>query len=397
MLYPYLLRNFAKKIVMALRILLAFDKFKGSLTSTEVAEAFALGLRDVVPDAQVDAVAVSDGGDGVLSTLIEAVGGEMRRTVVHDPLNRPVEALWGTIEGGGVAVIEMAEAAGLRLLEAAERNPLKTSTRGVGELMLSALDAGCRRMILGLGGSATNDGGMGLLQALGVEFFDAEGRALEASGEAMCRVESVDTRGMDSRLCGVKIIIASDVDNPLYGKRGAARVYAPQKGATDDVVELLDVGLRSYHGAVKRAVGADYAHVAGAGAAGGVGYGLMAVLGAKMRSGVELVMEMTQFEHRASSCDIIITGEGRLDRQTLMGKAPSGVLGVGKRLGVEVIAVGGGVEDAEALTKGGFARVYATKPESMSLSEAMKRDTAQQNLRRAAHRVASDILTLRSK
>ena len=388
------MRNFAKKMAMSLRILLAFDKFKGSLTSTEVAEAFALGLRDVVPDAVVDAVAVSDGGDGVLSTLVEAVGGEICRSMVHDPLNRPVEALWGTIERGGVAVIEMAEAAGLRLLEEGERNPLKTSTRGVGELMLKALDAGCRRMILGLGGSATNDGGMGMLQALGVEFFDAEGGVLEASGEAMCRVARVDMRGLDPRFEGVEITIASDVDNPLYGQRGAARVYAPQKGATCDVVELLDRGLRSYHEAVKRAVGADYAHCAGAGAAGGVGYGLMSVLGATMRSGVELVMEMTQFEHRASRCDIIITGEGRLDAQTLMGKAPQGVLEVGKRLGISVIAVGGGVVDAGALLKGGFARVYATKPEDMPLEEAMKRERAQQNLRRAAHRVASDLLTL---
>lgn len=382
---------------MALRILLAFDKFKGSLTSTEVAEAFALGLRDVVPDADVDAVAVSDGGDGVLSTLIEAVGGEVCRSVVHDPLNRPVEALWGTIEGGSVAVIEMAEAAGLRLLEAEKRNPLNTTTRGVGELMLSALDAGCSRMILGLGGSATNDGGMGMLQTLGVEFFDSHGMVLEASGEAMCRVARVDASGLDDRLRGVEITIASDVDNPLFGERGAAYIYAPQKGASSDVVELLDSGLRSYHEAVKRAVGRDCAHVAGAGAAGGVGYGLMALLGAKMRSGVELVMDMTQFEHRASMCDIIITGEGRLDRQTLMGKAPSGVLSIGKRLGVSVIAVGGGVEDREALLEGGFWRVYATKPEEMSLGEAMKRDTAQQNLRRAAHVVASDILSLRSK
>ena len=388
------MRNFAKKMAMSLRILLAFDKFKGSLTSTEVAEAFALGLRDVVPDAVVDAVAVSDGGDGVLSTLVEAVGGEICRSVVHDPLNRPVEALWGTIERGGVAIIEMAEAAGLRLLEGDERNPLKTSTRGVGELMLKALDAGCRRMILGLGGSATNDGGMGMLQALGVEFFDSQGVRIEASGEAMCRVARVDISGLDRRVRGVEITIASDVDNPLFGERGAAHVYAPQKGASADEVELLDRGLRSYHEAVMEAVGVDYAHCEGAGAAGGVGYGLMALLGATMRSGVELVFEYVGFKERAKRSDVIITGEGRLDAQTLMGKAPQGVLEVGKRLGISVIAVGGGVVDAEVLLKGGFAAVYATKPEDMPLEEAMKRDTAQQNLRRAAHRVAGELLSI---
>ena len=394
MLYPYLLSNFAKKMAMSLRILLAFDKFKGSLTSTEVAEAFALGLRDVVPDVVVDAVAVSDGGDGVLSTLVEAMGGEICRSVVHGPLNRPVEALWGTIERGGVAIIEMAEAAGLRLLESDERNPLRTSTRGVGELMLKALDAGCRRMILGLGGSATNDGGMGMLQALGVEFFDSQGVRIEASGEAMCRVVRVDMSGLDRRVRGVEITIASDVDNPLFGERGAAHVYAPQKGASADEVELLDRGLRSYHEAVMEAVGADYAYCEGAGAAGGVGYGLMALLGATMRSGVELVFEYVGFEERAKRSDVIITGEGRLDAQTLMGKAPQGVLEVGKRLGISVIAVGGGVVDAEVLLRGGFAAVYATKPEDMPLSQAMKRDTAQQNLRRAAHRVAGELLSI---
>lgn len=377
---------------MALRILLAFDKFKGSLTSSEAAEAFALGLRDVVPSVEVDVAEVSDGGDGLVTTLSRAMGGELCRTRVHDPLNRPHEALWATIDGGATAVIEMSEAAGLRLLEESEYNPLRTSTYGVGELMLGALDRGCRRLILGLGGSATNDGGMGMLQALGVRFFDAEGRLLAASGEAMCRVATIDISGLDARLEGVDIVVASDVDNPLYGERGAAYVYAPQKGASSDVVELLDSGLRSYHEAVKRAVGEDYASVPGAGAAGGVGYALMALVGATLRPGVELVMEMTRFVERASRCDIIVTGEGRLDRQTLMGKAPSGVLSVGRRLGVDVIAVGGSVSDAEALVEGGFWRVYAATPEGMALREAMKRDTAQQNLRHAAHVVAREIL-----
>ena len=377
---------------MALRILLAFDKFKGSLTSSEAAEAFALGLRDVVPSVEVDVAEVSDGGDGLVTTLSKAMGGELCRTMVHDPLNRPHEALWATIEGGATAVIEMSEAAGLRLLEESEYNPLRTSTHGVGELMLGALDMGCRRLILGLGGSATNDGGMGMLQALGVRFFDAEGRLLAASGEAMCRVATIDISGLDARLEGVDIVVASDVDNPLYGERGAAHVYAPQKGATNHDVELLDAGLRRYHEAVRSAVGEDYATRPGAGAAGGVGYALMAFVGATMRSGVELVMEMTRFAERASRCDIIVTGEGRLDRQTLMGKAPSGVLSVGRRLGVDVIAVGGSVSDAEALVEGGFSRVYAATPEGMALREAMKRDTAQQNLRRVAHVVAREIL-----
>ena len=379
---------------MALRILLAFDKFKGSLTSREVAEAFSLGIRDVMPDAEIETLAIADGGDGILETLVESLGGQYHRAVVQGPRNAPLEARWGTIDARGTAVIEMAEAAGLRLLAPDERSPLHTTTRGVGELIRSALDVGCRRMIIGLGGSATNDGGMGILEALGVVFYDARDQRLSASGEAMCRVRRVDTRGLDPRLEGVEIIIASDVDNPLFGKRGAAAVYAPQKGASDEEVELLDRGLRDYHEAVMRAVGVDYSQYPGAGAAGGVGYGLMALLGAEIRSGVELVMELVGFEERAKRCDLIVTGEGRLDGQTLMGKAPSGVLAVGKRLGIKVIAVGGGVDDEAELIEGGFARVYQATPQGMALSVAMERDTAQQNLRRAAHRIAGELLSI---
>lgn len=379
---------------MALRILLAFDKFKGSLTSREVAEAFSLGICDVMPDATIDTVPIADGGDGILTTLVDALGGDYHTATVQGPLGSPVEARWGTLADHHTAVVEMAEAAGLRLVEAHQRNPLRMSTYGVGEVLLHALDAGYRRMIIGLGGSATNDGGMGMLQALGVRFYDAEGEELMASGEAMCRVAEVDASGLDARLRDVDIVVASDVDNPLFGQRGAARVYAPQKGASPGDVELLDQGLRGYHQVVMRAVGCDYSASRGAGAAGGLGYGLMALLGAEVRSGVELVLEFVRFEERAKRSDIIITGEGRLDAQTLMGKAPSGVLAVGKRLGIKVIAVGGGVEDEEALLRGGFARVYATKPSDMSLDKAMKRDTAQQNLRRAASRIAQELLSI---
>ena len=377
-----------------MRILLAFDKFKGSLTSGEVAEAFGEGLRDVMPQAEVDVVAVADGGDGILQTLVESLGGEYHVARVRGPRGGYLEARWGTIDGGKVAVIEMAEAAGLRLLDVEERNPMLTSTYGVGELLCEAIGQGCERVVLGLGGSATNDGGMGMLQALGVRFYDDQGVELEASGEAMCRVRRVDATALDARLSGVEIVIASDVDNPLFGERGAARVYAPQKGASSDVVEALDEGLGSYHEAVREAVGEDYSEVPGAGAAGGLGYGLMALLGARMESGVELVFRYLDFERRAQGSDLIVTGEGRLDRQTLMGKAPSGVLEVGRRLGISVIAVGGGVEDEELLLEGGFDKVYATRPVDMPLEEAMKRERAQQNLRRAAHRVASDLLTL---
>ena len=374
------------------RLLLAFDKFKGSLRSSDVAHAFSEGWCEVMPDSEVDIVEISDGGDGLVETLVGACGGEYVAVDVADPLGRPVAARYGTIHNGTTAIIEMAEAAGLRLLAAEERNPLNTSTRGVGELIADALGRGCRELIIGLGGSATNDGGMGMLEALGAKFYDTMGELVIPSGEALERVAAVDLAQLDNRLCDTHITIASDVDNPLYGERGAAWVYAPQKGADRATVERLDAGLRSYAGVVASVVGVDMAGCAGAGAAGGVGFALMALLGAEMQRGIDLMLRMVDFEQRVGRCDIVVTGEGRLDRQTLMGKAPEGVLNVARRVGRDVIAVGGSVAWCDELRTSGFKRIYEAMPEGMTLEEAMRPDVARANLRRVAERAARELL-----
>ena len=345
-----------------------------------------------MPDSEVDIVEISDGGDGLVDTLVGACGGEYVAVNVADPLGRPVAARYGTIHNGTTAIIEMAEAAGLRLLAAEERNPLNTSTRGVGELIADALGRGCRELIIGLGGSATNDGGMGMLEALGAKFYDAMGELVIPSGEALERVATVDLTQLDNRLCDTHITIASDVDNPLYGERGAAWVYAPQKGADRAMVERLDAGLRSYAGVVASVVGVDMARCAGAGAAGGVGFALMALLGAEMQRGIDLMLRMVDFEQRVGCCDIVVTGEGRLDRQTLMGKAPSGVLDMARRVGRDVIAVGGSVAWCDELRTSGFKRIYEAMPEGMTLEEAMRPEVARANLRRVAECAARELL-----
>lgn len=376
------------------RLLLAFDKFKGSLTSSDVAHAFSEGWCAVMPDTEVDIVEISDGGDGLLATLMGACGGEYRDVEVADPLGRPVKARYGTIHGGATAVIEMAEAAGLRLLSDEERNPLRANTRGVGEIILDTLDYGHRELIIGLGGSATNDGGMGMLEALGVRFYDVLGQLLTPSGEALESVARVDLAALDKRLSDTHITIASDVDNPLCGERGAAWVYAPQKGADRAMVERLDGGLRHYATIVEKITGADLSECAGAGAAGGVGFALMALLGAEPQRGIDLVLREVDFESRVGSCDIVITGEGRIDSQTLMGKAPSGVLDVVRRHGRDVIAVGGSVAWCDELRTSGFKRIYEAMPEGMTLEEAMRPDVARANLRRVAQRIAEEQLSI---
>jgi glycerate kinase len=290
------------------------------------------------------------------------------------------------------AIIEMAQISGLALLRVGERNPMLASTYGLGEVMRDALDRGARRMILGIGGSATNDCGMGMLEALGYRFYDAHGEVLSASGEAMCRVAHIDATHADVRLRECDIVVASDVDNVLYGERGAAWVYAPQKGATKAMVEALDEGLRCF----SATVGGGYHNVAGAGAAGGVGYALMALLGATLKPGIELVLDTVGFDALLDDALLVITGEGRIDRQTLMGKGPSGVLRRASMRGVPVVALGGRVEWCEELENSGFERIYEATPEGMALDVAMQQKTAQQNICHAAMRIAREWLLLHS-
>ena len=371
------------------RIIAAFDSFKGSLSSREAGEAFRRGFMAERPDAEVEVLAIADGGEGMAEAISEGVGGEMVSVVVSDPLGRKIEARYALINGGATAVIAMSSASGLTLLKPEERNPLIASTFGTGELIVDALERGCREIIMGLGGSATNDCGVGMLRALGYRFYDAAGEELCDTISILERVECISTAERHPLMMGVKFTAAVDVDNPLYGAQGAAHIFAPQKGASPEMVERLDRALRHF----AEVVDADAAEVEGAGAAGGMGYALHTMLGARMRPGIEIVLALLDFERRAQGASLVVTGEGSIDAQTLHGKAPAGVLAQAQRLGIPVVALGGRVESESALLAGGFHAVRAITPHGQPTDVAMQRETAIANMERAARELARQIIS----
>lgn len=324
-----------------MRIAVAPNAFKGSLTASQAASCIERGLRKALPECTVGKFPMADGGDGTVLAIVEATGGRCVRRAVCDPLRRQIRAAFGMTGDGRTAVIEMALASGLALLRPNERNPLLTSTRGTGELIRAALDQGVKEILIGIGGSATNDGGMGMARVLGIRFLDARSRELADNGGALTKLSRIDTSGLDSRLKDVAVSIACDVNNPLFGPRGAARVYGPQKGAAPAMVKQLDCGLRRLAAVIQNSLGVDVAKLPGAGAAGGLGAGLVAFLGGRMSSGAELVARVIGLEKRLADFDLVITGEGRLDGQTAFGKAPAGVAKVARRLGIPVIAICG--------------------------------------------------------
>lgn len=376
------------KTVSMRRIVVAADSFKGSLSSLEVAEAFACGFHRVFPHCEVEKVAVADGGEGTVEALVQTQGGERVSVMVHDPLMRPIEACYGIVNGGRTAVIEMSAASGLPLLTAQERNPLKTTTYGTGEMIADALGRGCREFLIGIGGSATNDAGVGMLRALGFRFLDAEGAELVGGGEILERIYSIDNSGALPSLRDAEFRVACDVTNPLYGPEGAAYVFAPQKGADEAIVERLDAGLKNFAEVVKRYNGEDIAFLSGAGAAGGLGGGFKALLGAHLERGVDMVLEAIRFADIIKECDLVVTGEGRLDCQTMMGKTPSGVLQMAKSQGIPCVAIGGAIEKCKELEQSGFAIMLSVSPEDMPLAQAMQREVAMANVERAAEQIA---------
>jgi glycerate kinase len=336
-----------------IRALVCPNAFKGSLTAAQAADAIAEGMaraseggRRCLPVL----LPLADGGDGTLETLVQATRGSTHRAVVRDPLGRPIEAVWGRMGAAepDTAVVEMASASGLRLLAPQERDPLRASTFGAGELIREAVEAECKRIVVGIGGSATNDGGAGMAQALGARFLDAEGRELEPGGAALARLARIDRSGW--RLPeGVEVLVACDVDNPLVGPQGASAVYGPQKGAGPDDVRLLDSALGHYARIVERDLGISIAAAPGAGAAGGLGGGLLAFCRAGLQPGVDLVLDLTGFDGRIEGCALAVTGEGRLDAQTSCGKLVQGVAKRAKRAGVPTVALAGSIaEGAEA-------------------------------------------------
>ncbi|MFF2777700.1 glycerate kinase [Streptomyces sp. NPDC058052] len=339
-------------------VLVAADKFKGSLTAVQVAERVTAGLRKVVPGLSVEALPVADGGDGTVAAAV-AAGFERREVEVAGPVGTPVTAAFAL--RGTTAVVEMAEASGLQLLPAGEFAPLTATTYGSGELLRAALDAGATTLVFGVGGSATTDGGAGMLAALGARFLDADGEPVGPGGAALAELASADLSALDPRFAEVEFILASDVDNPLTGPKGAPAVYGPQKGATPEDVETLDTALAHYARVLEKAIGPKAAELAaspGAGGAGGIGYGAL-LLGAGFRPGIELMLDVLGFAPALERATLVITGEGSLDEQTLHGKAPAGVAAAARAAGKEVVAVCGRLAlPPEALGAAGIRRAY---------------------------------------
>ncbi len=323
-----------------MRVIVAPQEYKGTLTAEEATAAIAEGVRRTVPDADIEMVPMPDGGPGTVGAIAAVTGGETRSCRVQGPLGRPVEASWAFLPDG-TAIIEMAAASGLALLAEDERDARVTTTHGVGELASEALDAGARRLIIGLGGSATNDGGAGMAAALGARLLDASGDEVPPGGVALARLDCIDTSGLDPRLAGANVIGASDVTNPLCGSEGASYVYGPQKGASPEAVRELDAALENYARVIERDLGVAARDVPGAGAAGGLGAGIIAFLGVEIRPGVEVVAEVVGLGERLDGADLVVTGEGRLDGQTRYGKTVAGVARLASAAGVPVIVVPG--------------------------------------------------------
>ena len=371
-----------------MKIVIAPDSYKESLSALEVAQAVEAGFRQVFPDADYVLVPVADGGEGTVDAMVAATGGRKETVTVSGPLGEPVEAFYGLTGDGDTAVIEMAAASGLALVPPDRRNPLLTSSRGTGELIRAALDAGARRFILGIGGSATNDGGAGMVQALGARLLDLEGRELDGSGGDLARLERIDVSALDPRLKECRIEVACDVDNPLTGARGASAVFGPQKGATPEMVQALDANLARLARIVGRDLGVAVDTVPGAGAAGGMGAAMLAFFGATLKPGIEIVTAAVDLDDHVRDADLVITGEGRIDFQTVHGKTPIGVARVAKRHGKPVIGIAGSLgAEVGVVHAHGIDAVFSVLGKPCTLDEAL-RDAAA-NVELTARNVAA--------
>jgi glycerate kinase len=376
-----------------MKIVIAPDSFKESLTSLEVANELEAGLRRVWPDADYVKVPMADGGEGTVQSLVDATGGRIVKCAVTGPLGQKVLASYGLLGDGRTAVIEMAEASGLPLVPRSERDPLRATTYGTGELVSDAIHRGVDEIIVGLGGSATNDGGAGFAQALGVRFLDKDGaEILDAlGGGRLDEVQSLDLGAVNPGLARVKVSVACDVTNPLCGEKGASAVYGPQKGATPEMVQRLDGNLAHLAALIKRDIGRDIAETPGAGAGGGLGAGLLAFTNATMKRGVELVVAATKLDDHMKGAFLAVTGEGRVDFQTAFGKTPAGVAASARRYGVPVVAIGGGLsDDANGVFEHGIDGLEAATSNPMPLEVAMKK--SREYLQNAAERVARLIM-----
>ena len=364
-----------------MKVCIAIDSFKGSISSKEAGEAARRGLKAVYPKSSVSVTGLADGGEGTVDAIITATGGKLVTASVTGPLGKPVKATYGIIPDTGTAIIEIASAAGLTLVPKKSRNPLHTTTYGVGELILHAISEGCRKFIIGLGGSATNDGGAGMLSALGVDLLDKKGKPIKHGAAGLADLCEIRTHGMAKELKKCRFTVACDVKNPLCGELGASAVFGPQKGATEMTVADMDRSLEKFARLTKAENPKADPSREGAGAAGGLGYAFLSYLGAKMRSGIDIVMEATSLEDKIKVADVVVTGEGKIDGQSAMGKAPVGVARLAKKYKKPVVAIAGAVgEGAELCHDEGITAIFPILRAPSSLSEAMNSENAKKNL-----------------
>ncbi|MCQ6561404.1 glycerate kinase [Paenibacillus mendelii] len=369
-----------------MKIVIAPDSFKGSLSAVGVGSAIERGIKRASHNSVTKVIPMADGGEGTVDCLVHATKGRMVQVPVSNPLGREIDAGFGILGDGTTCVIEMAMASGLYLIDAHERNPLHTTTYGVGQLIKAALDQGCRKFILGVGGSATNDGGAGMLQALGVRLLDEHGETVGFGGGELCRIAEIQIEALDPRIADCEIAVACDVDNPYVGPKGASAVFGPQKGATPPMVEQLDQGLRHFADLIERTLGIAIHDIPGTGAAGGLSGGIMAFLNGKLESGVSVVARVMELESAVQDADLVITGEGQVDYQTASGKTPYGVAQVAKKHRVPVIVIAGSVgEGIDTLYEHGVSAVVSIVNRPMTLDDAMVR--AEKLLEEAAEQI----------
>lgn len=369
-----------------MKVVVVIDSLKGSLSSMEAGEAAKAGILAVNPEATVVVKPLADGGEGTTEALVCGMNGQMKTLEVTGPIYERVTAQYGMIDE--VAVIEMAQAAGLPQVPVEKRNPLVTTTYGVGEMIKACVEAGCKKFIIGIGGSATNDAGIGMLMALGYKFLDENGKEVQQGGQGLSQIVSIDESNVLAGLEACEFKIACDVNNPLYGQQGAAYIYGPQKGATPEIVEILDEGLRHFASVVESYKGKDFATLPGAGAAGGLGFAFTAFLNGTLQSGVQIILEETKLDESLEGADFVLTGEGRLDHQTAMGKAPIGVAKLAKKHGCKVIGLAGSTtKEATACNTEGIDAYFSIVNGAMSLEEAMNKEVAAENMNQTTQQI----------
>lgn len=371
-----------------MKVVIAIDSFKGSLSSIEAGIAAKEGILKARPDAEVIVKPLADGGEGTVDALTEGLNGERIHITAAGPMGTPVSCYYGYLKESGTAIIEMASAAGITLVPDVEKNPLLATTYGVGEMIKDAMERGCRNFIIGIGGSATNDGGIGMLKALGYEFTDKTGADVGEGGQALAKVASINMQNRHPLISECKFRIACDVNNPLCGENGATYIYGPQKGVTDNLKNQLDAGMANFAKVTAEKLGQDNSKVSGAGAAGGLGFAFLSYIGAELTPGIELILNAIDLENELKNADIAVTGEGRLDHQTAMGKAPVGVARLAKKYDAKVVAFAGAVtEGAAACNDAGIDAFFPIVRGITTLENAMKKENAHKNMAETTEQV----------